>query len=76
MAQNDQPVIHAINRVKVRIKALSIAIMTSLFSIQIFHTISKAKKKTTNRTKQKQKNEETIDFCFKATDIWCHMDQW
>ena len=30
--------------------------MTSLFSIQIFHAISKAKKKNkTNRTKQKQK---------------------
>ena len=46
--------------------------MTSLFSIQIFHAISKAKKKQNKQNKTKTKK---IDFCFKATDIWCHMDQ-
>ena len=80
MARNNQPVIDAINRVKVRRKAFSITIMTSLLSTQIFHTINKAKKKTKNKTKKKIKNKKKmrrlIDFCFKTTEIWCHMDQW
>ena len=54
VARNNQPVIDAINRVKVRRKAFSITIMTSLLSsTQIFHTINKVK--TKQKTKQKKR---------------------
>ena len=45
-----------LTELKVRSKALSLAIMTSLLFTQIFHTISKAKK--TSKTKQKQKQKK------------------